>query len=53
MYGIMISIVSHEEEIIKERFMSGKIIKAQKGIRAFESRLLFGYSKNAKAVEFT
>jgi len=42
----MISIASYEKEIIKERLMSGKITKAQKGIRAFGSNVLFGYQKN-------
>ena len=46
MYGIMISIASYKKEIIKERLMSGKITKAQKGIRALGSKVLFGYSKN-------
>jgi DNA invertase Pin-like site-specific DNA recombinase len=32
MYGLMISIASYEKEIIKERLMSGKITKAQKGL---------------------
>ena len=48
MYGLMISIASYEKEIIKERLMSGKITKAQKGIRAFGSNVLFGYEKNNK-----
>ena len=48
MCGMMISIASYEKEIIKERLMSGKITKAQKGIRAFGSKVLFGYSKNSK-----
>ena len=48
MYGMMISIASYEKEIIKERLMSGKITKAQKGIRAFGSNVLFGYQKNNK-----
>ena len=39
MYGMMISIASYEKEIIKERLMSGKITKAQKGIRAFGSKV--------------
>ncbi len=45
-YGLMISIASYEKEIIKERLMSGKITKAQKGIRAFSSNVLFDYEKN-------
>ena len=48
MYGLMISIASYGKEIIKERLMSGKITKAQKGIRAFGSNVLFGYQKNNK-----
>ena len=48
MYRLMISIASYEKEIIKERLMSGKITKAQKGIRAFGSNVLFGYRKKTR-----
>ena len=48
MYGIMISIDLYEKEIIKEKLISGKITKAQQGIRVFGSNVQFGFEKNNK-----
>jgi len=42
-YGIMCSISEYEREIIKERMMSGKIIKVKNGERKFGGKMVFGY----------
>jgi DNA invertase Pin-like site-specific DNA recombinase len=48
MFGIMCSIASYEREIIKERLMSGKIIKLNKGIRSIGGSLPYGYTTDKK-----
>lgn len=44
MFGIMCSIAGYEKEIIRERMMSGKLTKLNKGVRSFGGSLPYGYN---------
>ena len=46
MFGIMCSVAGYEKDIIVERMMSGKIMKAKNGERSFGGRLPYGYTKS-------
>ncbi len=46
MFGIMCSVAGYEKDIIVERMMSGKILKAKNGERSFGGRLPYGYTKS-------
>ena len=48
MFGIMCSIAGYEKELIKERMMSGKITKLNKGVRSIGGSLPYGYTSDSK-----
>jgi len=47
-FGIMSSIAGYEKSIINERLHNGRLMKAQKGIRGFGSKVPYGYKRNSK-----
>ena len=51
MFGIMCSIAGYEKDLIRERMMSGKMTKLNKGIRSIGGSLPYGYSTDSKTNE--